>query len=168
MSDDVPPDNVRIAPVLQLVPCGQTTKGQGYSFCSHDRSLVDVEERVVTCRDCGKTLDAFDRLLEYARGDREWQSREAECRDAAKRLAELKAEERRVKSRTASASRKDATAAVAHEQQATFVRRQAIAAKAKDIAELTRQIVRLARIETNELAGEVTRLARIEKRGGGK
>jgi hypothetical protein len=134
-----------IAPVLQLVPGGHTTKVQGYSFCRHGRTLLEAEQRVVTCRDCGKTLDAFDVLLEYAQGERRWQSREAECRDAAKRLEELKSEERKVKARTKNASRKEAAAAVAAEQVRTERERLVIAELARDAGALCRRIDGLTR-----------------------
>ncbi len=139
MSDRIDVGDI-IAPVLQLIPGGQTTKVQGHSFCGHDRALVDVALRVVTCRDCGKTLDAFDRLLEYAQGERAWQSREKECRDAAKRLHELKAEERRVKARTKSASRKDSDTAVRDEQARTEKMRLEVIQAARDVGALAKRI----------------------------
>lgn len=131
--------------------------------CRHMATVVDEVERTVGCATCGAPLDPIQVLLEYARKERHWRGWDAELNRTLERIAELKDEERKVKSRTASASRKDANAAVAHEQQATLVRRQAIAEKAKDIAELTRQIVQLARVESDVFVGGVRR-----KRQGGK
>lgn len=157
MSDDAPPDNV-LRPSF-----GQQSElvGTERRYCRHQHYLLDTTARTVSCGSCGVGLDAFQVLLDYARDERNWRTWDRECADKRKLLAELKEEEVRVKSRTASASRKDSVAAVAHERQSTFVRRQAIAELARDVGELARRIVRLARIETQAEVGR-------RLRGGGK
>jgi hypothetical protein len=165
VTDDGPPDNVLRPTFGQRDELGKQTEiKRGRRKCHHRGTLdLDEETRAVTCGACGDPLDAFEVLLEYANRERRWQYYDKEVREAAERLAELKKEEVRVKARTALASRKDAAAAVEHEQQATFVRRRAIADKARDIAECARQIARLARVDADVFAGGARR-----KREGGK
>jgi hypothetical protein len=172
VTDDAPPDNV-LHPTFGE-PGKQTEIKRNGAYCFHRQYDLDEGDKTVTCGRCGAPLEAFQVLLDYAHRERHWRYLDGEARDLEKKLAELKDEERRVKSRTASASRKDANAAVEHEQQATFVRRQAIADKAKDVAELARQIVRLARVDSSLpdpssvfRAGARQGGAR-RKRGGGK
>jgi hypothetical protein len=153
VSDDAPPDNVLRPTFGQQSELAVEFAGTQRGYCRHTQYLLDTTARTVSCGGCGASLDAFQVLLDYARDERNWRTWDRECADKRKLVADLKAEETRVKSRTASASRKDATAAVAHERQATFVRRQAIAAMAQDVAELARRIVRLARIETRADVG---------------
>lgn len=133
----------RIAPVLQFVPGPPRqikVKGHGYAFCRHVGTEVDAETRTVTCRQCGKTLDAFDVLLEYARKERTWQNWRDQQRAAAARVEQLKAEEKRVKARTKSASRKDSEQAVRDEQVRTEKMRFEVIQAARDVAALARRI----------------------------
>jgi hypothetical protein len=164
VTDDTP-DNVLRPTFGQQGELGKQTEiKRGRRKCYHLGGVaLDETTRAVTCRACGDPLDAFEVLLEYANRERKWQYYDKEVREAAERLAELKKEEVRVKSRTASASRKDATAAVEHERQASFVQRQAIAEKALDAAEIMRQIARLARVDADVFAGGARR-----KREGGQ
>lgn len=164
-SDDAP-DNVLRPSFGEPRERGKQTEiKHGTGKCYHRGVGVELDDatRAVTCEACGAPLDAFMVLLQYANRERNWRYYDRECEEKRRLLAELKEEERKVKARTASASRKDAAVAVAHERQATFVRRQTIADKARDAAELMRQITRLARIETEAFVGVVRR-----KREGGK
>lgn len=43
-----------------------------YKACRHDRVTVSEEKRVVSCRDCGTELDAFQVLWEMAIKERRW------------------------------------------------------------------------------------------------
>lgn len=133
----------RLAPVLELMPgrLREELKITGVrGFCRCRRSVLDEETRVVTCRDCGKTLDAFDVLMEFARGERRWLNFEEEARHAAARLEQLKEEEKRTKARTVAASRKDANVAVEAERARTERARQDTIELAKDVAVLARRI----------------------------
>jgi hypothetical protein len=53
--------------------------------CGHPKTVIDPDERRVTCRDCGEVVDAFDTLLVLAQADGRWR----EARDAAEREARL-------------------------------------------------------------------------------
>jgi len=146
MSEDRIDVGDTIAPVLQLVPrpAEQTKlRGWGYDKCRHQRTELDSETRAVACRDCGKALDAFDVLLEYARGERNWQHWQREQSAAAARVQQLKEEERKVKSRTQNAMRKDANAAVAAERARTERMRHDAIQAARDVAAAARRIERL-------------------------
>lgn len=116
------PVNVQdiIAPVLGVVerapPANQTEIGPGYRFCRHGQVQLAMEGRAVSCVTCGKTLDAFDVLLEYAQREREWRYFEKQISEAHERLEKLKSEERKTKARLKHASRKEANAAVAAER----------------------------------------------------
>lgn len=133
-----------IAPVLQLVPGtgGETNrvKGLGYGLCGHKRTQLDADKRAVTCRDCGKTLDPFDVLMEYARAERVWQQWDRDTDELRREVARLKEEERKVKARTQSASRKDAAVAVEAERARTERARQDTIELARDVAGLARRI----------------------------
>lgn len=135
-----------IAPVLQLVPGPaqqNKLKGWGYETCRHQRTELNTEDRTVKCRDCGKALDAFGVLLEYAHGERRWQQWQQEQRAAAARVAQLKEEEKKIKARTKAASRKDATEAVRAEQARTEKMRFDTIQAARDMAALARRIEQL-------------------------
>lgn len=139
-------DGEQLAPVVQLKPgpAQQTkVKGHGYAHCRHIGSELDAETRTVTCRQCGKTLDPFDVLLEYARGERRWQQWEQEQRAAAARVTQLKEEERKVKARTKNASRKDSAEAVRLEQVRTERMRHDVIQAARDVAALAKRIEKL-------------------------
>jgi hypothetical protein len=141
-------DEDHIAPVVQLVP-GRAPQnkvaGHGYAFCRHPRTLIDADTREVSCRDCTKTLDAVDVLLEYAHRERTWHHWDQDTRLAQKRLAELQAEERKVKARTKSAARKDADVAVAAERKRTETMRYEIWRSVRDIQASCARIERLVR-----------------------
>jgi hypothetical protein len=163
VSDDTP-DNVLRPTFGQPSELGkQTDITRRGPYCFHRQYELDEGSKTVACGKCGAPLEAFQILLEYAHDERHWRHWDREATEKRKLLAELKAEEHKVKSRTASASRKDATAAVEHERQATLVRRQAIAEKARDIAELARQIAKLSRIETDVFLGGARRKREVGK-----
>lgn len=144
MSDEsspVPPDNVVRLTFGQQSEIAPTKTGKGK--CYHRGTFtLDEEERTVQCH-CGATLDAFTLLLAYANRERDWRYYDLEVRDAQKRLAELKTEERKVKARTKAASRKDADAAVAAERARSEQERFQIIQAARDIAASCRRIERL-------------------------
>ncbi|HEU4582673.1 MAG TPA: hypothetical protein VFS67_30660 [Polyangiaceae bacterium] len=129
------------APVIRLDPNRQSEIKRD-NFCFHRQYLLDEDKRTVSCGTCGAPLDAFQVLHDYARRERHWRYLDREAREAEARLKELKAEERRVKARTASASRKDSAAAVAAERAQSERERIAISEDTRDIVELCRRIER--------------------------
>lgn len=86
------------------------------NFCMHRGYDLDASTRTVTCRECGRKIDAFDALQSVSRDDRWHEMRREERKKEAQRVAFLKGEERRVKDRLKNANRKDADAAVAEER----------------------------------------------------
>lgn len=145
MSDRIDVADI-IAPVLGVagpqIPANQTELGPGYRYCAHEAIRVDPEDRTVSCGGCGKALDAFDVLHQYARKERTWRFWEKEIRDKTEALAKLKADERKTKARTKAASRKDAAAAVAAERAQSERERIEISEATRDIVELCRRIER--------------------------
>lgn len=75
-------------------------------FCAHHETIVDTQARLVRCRSCGADLDAMDVLGQIAF---EWE-RLAEAIKERERLdreiADLRAEEKRVKSRLRNARKR--------------------------------------------------------------
>lgn len=134
-----------VAPVIRLDPDRQTEIKREGPYCFHRQYQLDEGSRTVACGRCGTPLDAFQVLLDYAHGERHWRYVDGEARDAAKRLEELKAEERRVKARTKNASKKEADAAVAAERVRTERERMVIAQLARDAGALCRRIDGLTR-----------------------
>ncbi|MEY4548965.1 MAG: hypothetical protein RL685_5160 [Pseudomonadota bacterium] len=143
MSAETDPGHV--APVLELVRGAKAlqTRLKDGVRCRHDQTEVDGEDRSVSCRSCGATLDAFDVLLQYARRERNWHYWDQETRELEAKVQALKEEERKVKARTKSASRKDAATAVAAERERTERERFEIITAARDVVELGRRIERL-------------------------
>lgn len=78
--------------------------------------LVDRTSRTVNCKRCKKQLDPIDVLLDVASRAEQWQRAIAETTALRNEVVALKEEEKRVKARTKSHSRKDAEAAVAAER----------------------------------------------------
>jgi predicted nucleotidyltransferase len=136
-----------MAPVIRLDPGRQTEIKQSTHFCFHRQYEVDESTHTVACGSCGIPLDAFEILLDYAQRERSWRYYENEITRAKEALAELKAEERKVKARTRNASRKEAEAAVAEERVRSEKARREITEKARDIGQLCRRIEQLARVE---------------------
>lgn len=72
-------------------------------WCPHTRTRLDAESRRVFCRGCGDEVDAFSVLVDIAReGDRLLADRDHLRNQIAileGKVADLKAEERRVKGR---------------------------------------------------------------------
>lgn len=133
-------DGPDIAPVLQMVPRAQTTVKGSPRFCRHRQTVVDESDRTVACGSCGKALDAFQVLLEYARRERHWQCWDQEVGNKTRELAELKDEERKVKARTKNAARKDAGEAVAAERARTEKTRHEVIMAARDVTALGKRI----------------------------
>jgi hypothetical protein len=137
------------SPVLRLVepppPEEQTELDIRQDRCRHIHIRLVAKTRSATCSQCGKEIDAFDVLLEYAPGERRWQHWHTLANAAQKTLERLRAEERKTKARLKNASRKEATVAVAEEQARTERERFAIAEAARDIGEKCRRIERLTR-----------------------
>lgn len=82
------------------------------AWCRHERVMLHEQTRTVQCRNCKEAVDPFDILLQQANGERYVESQKARLREMHDKLAELHAEEKRVKARTRNASRKDAKKAV--------------------------------------------------------
>lgn len=155
MSDDEPRT---VAQVLRLVTGPQTSiVGSPSLRCRHHQTLLNTESRTVSCGQCGATVEAFDVLLKYARGEINWRSWDSEVHRRRREIDELKLEERRIKQRTAAASRKDAEAAVAEERRKSEERRRLIAWKSHEVARLGQEIQRLCRLDP-ELPPSVSRL----------
>lgn len=78
--------------------------------CLHRKQTLNEVSRKVLCTDCGMELDAFDLLVRRARkgGYDEMMARDGKA--LRERVAELRAEEKRVKARLYNARRKDADA----------------------------------------------------------
>jgi ElaB/YqjD/DUF883 family membrane-anchored ribosome-binding protein len=85
--------------------------------CFKHSAVLDRTARTVTCSACNKSLDAFDLLADVADDFQRWTRLHAECRAMRTEIESLKAEEKRVKARTASHARKDAAAAVDAERE---------------------------------------------------
>lgn len=72
-------------------------------WCRHPSVLVGDDFGDVECGNCGVRLEAHQVLLDYARGERQFQSEneraKAELAKLQKEIAALKAEERRIKAR---------------------------------------------------------------------
>lgn len=128
--------------LAQVKEHGASTSG---ARCRHMSTVVDEVSRTVACHTCGAPLDAITVLLEYARGERLWRGWETEMRRTQDKLAELEAEERKVKARTKAASRKDADVAVEAERARTEKMRTDITEQARDIARMCQRIEHLAR-----------------------
>lgn len=79
-------------------------------------------------------------LLEYAKRERRWRHWDGESTKALTRIAELKAEEKKIKARTKSASRKDSNQAVRDEQARTEKMRFDLIQDARDLAALAARI----------------------------
>jgi hypothetical protein len=141
-----------MARVIQLEPGKQSrVTYTGSGKCHHRGSfIVDEGARTVECEACGAALDAFQVLLDYANKERSWKHWQGEVRETQKRVDELKDEERKVKARTKSASRKEAGAAVAAERARTERERMDIAELARDVGGLARRIERLCRTLAKE------------------
>lgn len=74
-------------------------KGKSFPGCRHNRIVVDPELRKIACKACGETLDPVQVLYQYAIKERQFQNSCDRMRDIAKRIGELKTEEKRIKSR---------------------------------------------------------------------
>lgn len=118
--------------------------------CRHEQTVVDEVERTVECGTCGATLDAFSVLLQYARKERHWRHWQREVARCHNELAKLKEEERKVKARTRSASRKDAAEAVRAERERTEESRRRIIAVADDLSRCVRRLHHWARSTEGE------------------
>jgi hypothetical protein len=96
---------------------GAPTIGERDYSCWPHQPVVDEQARAVSCARCKAALDPITVLMDVARRHQAYQSLVAEVRTMRANLEALKAEEGRVKARTRSAARKDATAAVAAERE---------------------------------------------------
>lgn len=134
-----------IGPVLGLLdaepPDVQSHYG-GRAGCWQHVPRVNVLERTVVCGRCEVALDPFDVLakIAHANGNRAYYANET--RELARRIEELKAEERRIKARMRNALRKDATEAVNAERARTLESRRRCVEKAKEAARLVDEIRR--------------------------
>jgi len=136
-----PPDNIRHVNFGQQSEVAPPKTGKGK--CYHRGTFtLDEETRTVECH-CGASLDAFTLLLQYANRERDWRYYDVERREAQKRLDELKAEERKTKSRLKNASRKDAEVAVAEERARGERERIQISEAVRDMTQLCRRLERL-------------------------
>lgn len=80
-------------------------------WCAHRAVQVDEEKREVTCRSCGRVLDAFNVLLEYATNERNLVSRRKMLGEKLQRLHDeverLKRDEKNIRARLARLSAKE-------------------------------------------------------------
>ncbi len=74
--------------------------------CMHSCVDVDDSARIVYCRECDAVLDPTQVLIEFAYGERRLQNFGATLRDMRMQIDELKKEERRIKARIRTASKK--------------------------------------------------------------
>lgn len=112
-------------------------------YCTHHSIIVSAHDRQVTCRTCTRVLDPFDVLLGYATKERSLREWATETRAKQTELEALRDEERKVKARVKSASRKDAHTAVAAERARGERERDQIIQAARDIAAGCRRIERI-------------------------
>lgn len=77
--------------------------------CRHSTAQVDEGARVVTCAKCGVALDPIHVLGEIANRERSLYYSRVAIAQAEKRLAELKAEERKAKARVTRARNRAAS-----------------------------------------------------------
>jgi len=84
--------------------------------CWPHSPIVDETSRTVTCKRCKTLLDPIDVLLQVASEHARWVQLGEEQRLLAQQVGQLKEEEKRVRARTKSHSRKDADEAVAAER----------------------------------------------------
>lgn len=112
-------------------------------WCSHRRFALDAEAREVRCQGCGKLLDPFEILFEYATEERSFENWRQSVIDQGKKLAELRAEEKRIKARTKNASRKDAKAAVEAERRKWIVALERALSRVRGIEEAAKTLRRL-------------------------
>lgn len=128
-----------------MFPAGETEIAKtDRSFCAHYRFgyYVDKATRSVTCKGCKVALDAFDVLLEYANGERNWKHWLGESSKEQKKLHDAHEELLRVKARTRSHNRKDAETAVADERKRMHERLGHLSFKANEIVRMAMQIER--------------------------
>ncbi|MHB8354914.1 MAG: hypothetical protein ACYDCF_10845 [Burkholderiales bacterium] len=62
------------------------TLRHGTTRCRHDHTTVDLANREVTCRDCGKVVDPFDVLAELAKEGSHLQHTYVALQEVVKRL----------------------------------------------------------------------------------
>lgn len=139
MSLELVPDPP-MAAVIRLDFDRQSEIRRDGPYCSHRQYEIDEGTKTVVCGKCGAPLDAFQLLLDYATRERSWRYYDSEIRCAKQQLAELKAEERKVKARTKNATRKEAVAAVAEERVRSERERMVIAELARDIVAAAKRI----------------------------
>lgn len=101
-------------PAVEGAPEKKVRPGQ---FCWPHWPLIDKVSRLVTCKRCKSPLDPVDVLLEVAERHDEYVRMMDQTRTLRRELEQLHAEEKKVKARTRSHSRKDALAAVAAERE---------------------------------------------------
>lgn len=95
MSDDV--DDVLGVLRGDLPPIASTPRKRNQ--CPHRRSLVDREDRRVTCRDCGVDLDPIEVISQIARVGDQYERAIKAVAESHARLAELERRERNAKAR---------------------------------------------------------------------
>jgi hypothetical protein len=134
-----------VAQVIRLDFDKQSAIKSDSRYCSHRQYELDEYAKTVSCGSCGAPLEAFQILLDYAHRERHWRYLDREARDAAEKLAELKAEECKVKARTKNATRKEADAAVAAERVRSERERLLISELARDAGALLKRIDGLTR-----------------------
>lgn len=110
--------------------------------CYPHAPLVSMTARTVTCKRCKEQLDPIDVLRQVARDHALWVRLHEETRTMRKEIEALKEEEKRVKARTKSASRKDAETAVQAERERSLESRRRIAYNADEAIRLMQAIRR--------------------------
>lgn len=100
-------------PAVEGAPSEAPRKG----FCWPHSPIIDKVSRLVTCKRCKSQLDPVDVLLQVADQHEDYVRMLEQTKTMRADLDQLRAEEKKIKARMKSHSRKDAEAAVAAERQ---------------------------------------------------
>lgn len=118
---------------------------ESLAYCRHRHTDLYPRSRQIVCADCGKLLDPFDLLLQYANRERSWRHYETEEQETRARNATLLDEEKRIKARIRSAKRRDVEEALELQRKQLRERERRIEMNAREIAELAGRIARAVR-----------------------
>ncbi len=158
MSDDEKPPGAIVVHLFGRPPAveGAPALVERYGGCYNDHSpLLDATNRAVTCGRCKATLDPFDVLAKVAIRHEQWSRLTRQISAMRDEIEALKAEEQRVKARTKSHARKDATEAVAAERDKLAKQRAEIACRVDDARRALKRIDQLiARRDRNTQNGD--------------
>lgn len=126
-------------PVIDGAPEEAPRKG----FCWPHAPSVDKVSRLVTCKRCKSQLDPVDVLLQVADHYDDYVRLGKETSTMRTQLVELRAEEKRIKARMQSHSRKDADVAVSAERERWLESLRRIGGHTDEIARAARLIAKV-------------------------